>query len=51
MKAIHKLVVREENTMVARFTLHQMVQEVDEPGRNFGAGIKGQANVYKYNTE
>ena len=51
MEAIHKLAVREENTMVARFTLHQMVQEVDEPIRNFGARIKGQANVCKYNTE
>ena len=45
MKAIHKLAVREENTMVARFTLHKMVQEVDEPVRNFRALIKGQANA------
>ena len=51
MKAIHKLAVREENTMVARFTLHQMVQEVDEPVRNFGSLIKGQANVCKYKSE
>ena len=51
MEAIHKLAVREENTMVARFTLHQMVQEVDEPVRNFGARIKGQANICKYNTK
>ena len=51
MEAIHKLAVREENTMVVRFALHQMVQEGDEPVRNFGARIKGQADVCKYNTE
>ena len=28
-----------------------MVQEVDEPVRNFGARIKGQANICKYNTK
>ena len=37
--------------MVARFTLHQMAQDTDEPVRNFGARIKGQANVYNYSTE
>ena len=51
MQAIQKLAVREENAMIARFTLHQMVQDADEPIRNFGARIKGQANVCKYNTE
>ena len=45
MQAIQKLAVREENIMIARFTLHQMVQDADEPIRNFGARIKGQANV------
>ena len=51
LQAIRKLAVREENTMVARFTLNQMVQETDEPVRNFGARIKGQANVCGYNIE
>ena len=51
MKAMRKLAVREENTMVARFTLHQMAQDADEPVRNFGARIKGQANVCSYSTE
>ena len=51
MGAIRKLAVHEENTMVARFTLHQMSQDTDEPVRNFGARIKGQANVCNYSTE
>lgn len=51
MKAMRKLAVREENTMVARFSLHQMSQDADEPVRNFGARIKGQANVCNYSTE
>ena len=51
MEAIRKLAVREENTMVGRFTLHQMSQDTDEPVRNFGARIKGQANVCNYSTE
>ena len=51
LQAIRRLAVREENTMVARFTLNQMVQETDEPVRNFGARIKGQANVCGYNIE
>ena len=51
IEAIRKLAVREENTMVARFTLHQMAQDTDEPVRNFGARIKGQANVCNYSTE
>ena len=49
LTAIRKLAVREENTMVARFALNQMVQGVDEPVRNFGARIKGQANICNYN--
>ncbi|CAC5412701.1 unnamed protein product [Mytilus coruscus] len=35
LAAIKKLAVREENTMVARVTLHNMRQERDEPVRNF----------------
>ena len=37
LKAIKKLAVREENTMVARVTLHNMRQDHDEPVRSFGA--------------
>ena len=48
--AMRRLAVREENTMVARFSLHQMTQEADEPIRNYGARIKGQANICKYTT-
>ena len=48
LAAIKKLAVREENTMVARVTLHEMKQDRDEPIRAFGARIQGQANVCKY---
>jgi hypothetical protein len=34
--AINKLAVREENTMVARVTLHNMRQDRDEPVRKLG---------------
>ena len=43
-----KFAVREENAMVARFTLHNMTQDHDEPICAFGARIKGQANVCKF---
>ena len=45
---IKTLAVRDENTMVARVNLHNMVQDHDEPIRSFGARIRGQANVCKY---
>lgn len=51
LDAIRKLAVREENAMVARFTLHKMTQDNDEPIRAFGARIKGQANVCKFVTK
>lgn len=43
------LAVREENAMVARVTLHNMRQDRDEPVRAFGARLRGQASVCKYN--
>ena len=46
--AIKKLAVREENTMVARVTLHNMRQDRDEPVRGFGARLRGQAGVCKF---
>ena len=48
LKAIRTLAVREENTMVARVTLHNMRQDRDEPVRNFGARLRGQAGVCKF---
>ena len=49
LSAIRRLAVREENPMVARFSLHQMHQESDEPVRGYGARIKGQASTCKFN--
>lgn len=48
MEAIKKLAVREENTMVARVTLHNMRQDRDEPVRRFCARLIGQASVCKF---
>ena len=48
LAAIRKLAVREDNTMVARFALHNMQQDADEPIRAFGARIKGQAGVCQF---
>ena len=48
MAAIKKLAVRNENTMVARVTLHNMRQDRDEPVRSFCARLQGQAAVCKY---
>ena len=39
--AIRRLAIREENTMVARVTLHNMRQDRDEPIRAFGARLRG----------
>ena len=41
--------VREENPKVARVALHDMCQENDKPIHAFGAWIRGQAGVCKYN--
>ncbi|XP_046579031.1 uncharacterized protein LOC124286670 [Haliotis rubra] len=48
LKAIRLLAVREENTMVARVTLHSMTQDRDETVRSFGARLRGQAGVCKF---
>ena len=41
LKAMKTLAIREENTMVARVTLHNMRQDRDEPVRAFGARLRG----------
>ena len=46
--AMRRLAVREENTMVARVTLHNMRQDRDEPIRAYGARLRGQASVCKF---
>ena len=46
--AIRRLAIREENTMVARVTLHNMRQDRDEPICAFGARLRGQASVCKF---
>ena len=46
--AMKRLAIREENTMVARVTLHNMRQDWDEPVRAFEARLRGQANVCKF---
>jgi hypothetical protein len=43
LMAIKSLAIREENVMVSRVALHNMHQDRDEPIRNFGARIRGQA--------
>ena len=47
-KAMETLAIREENTMVARVSLHNMRQDRDEPVRAFGARLRGQASVCKF---
>ena len=47
---IKTLAVRQENTIVARATLHNMRQDQDETIRSFEARIKGQAGICKYTT-
>ena len=49
LDVIRSLAIREENAMVARFSLHNMHQDAEEPIRVFGARIKGQAGVCKSN--
>lgn len=50
LSSIKKLAVREENTMVARVTLHNMRQDRDETVRSFGARLRGQADICKFIT-
>ena len=40
--AMRKLAIREENTMVARVTLHNMRQYQDDPIRPYGSRLRGQ---------
>ena len=49
--AMKTLAIREENTMVARVTLHNMRQDRDEPVRAFGARLRGQASVCRFTQE
>lgn len=49
--AIKTLAVREENVMVARVTLHNMRQDRDETVRSFGARLRGQAGICKFNIQ
>ena len=44
--AMRRLAIREENTMVARVTLHNMRQDRDEPICAFVARLRGQASVH-----
>ena len=39
--------MREENTMVARVTLHNLKLDRDDPICSFGARLRGQASVCK----
>lgn len=48
LTAMRSLAVREENLMVARLQLHNMVQDHDEPVRTFAARLRGQAAVCKF---
>ena len=48
MTSIKALAVRTENTMVARVALQNMRQDRDEPVRNYGARLKGQAGECKF---
>ena len=47
LQAIKLLAVREENTMVARVSLHNMRQDREETIRAFGVRIQGQAGICK----
>ena len=48
LASMRSLAVREENLMVARVQLHNMVQDHDEPVRTFAARLRGQAAVCNY---
>ena len=48
LAAIKILAVREENTMVARVTLHNKRQDLHETVRNYGARFRGQAGICKF---
>lgn len=48
LASIRQLAIKQENTMVARATLHGMRQDRDEPVRAFVARLRGQAGVCKF---
>ena len=47
LKAIKRLAVQEENILVARYKLHGLKQDSEEPIRSYVARLRGQANVCK----
>ena len=49
LAAIKKIAVRGENVKVARVALHGMSQGQEESVRAFGARLRGQASICKYN--
>jgi len=51
LASMKSLAVREENVMVSRVTLNNMRQDQEESIRSFGARLRGQASVCKYQVE
>ena len=51
LAAIKQLAVRQESTMVARVTLHNMYQDRDESIRAFCARLRGQAGTCNFQTK
>ena len=47
LKAIRRLAVQEDNTLVARFKLHGLKQDNGESIRSFSSRLRGQANICK----
>lgn len=45
--AIKRLAVIEESTLVSRYKLHNLRQDIDEPIRSYAARIRGQAHICK----
>lgn len=48
LAAIEAVAVKADNSLVARYKLHNMRQDVEEPIRSFSARIKSQASVCNY---
>lgn len=51
LPAMKKLAVREENMMVTRATLHNMIQDRGKLGHAYGARLRGEASVCKFTQE
>ena len=51
LSAMKKLAVCEENTLVARVTLHNMRQDHEETVQSFAARLHGQAGICKFLTK